>query len=105
MASRKQLTADEFETIRPYLEQFAEKNIGAIRSVMVDGRQQKDVARELKMTKSTVSAMVVRAWELHVEHGDRPEGWEVVNLALPHHMAAVVKDMALKAREQLKGSR
>lgn len=94
-SSRKRLTAGEFEQIRPHLNQrFAEKNVEALERVLVDGRMQKDIARELNLTPEAVSAMVKRAWDKHVELGLRPEGWEVVSVALPPELARHVRAMA-----------
>jgi hypothetical protein len=92
--SKKRLTEGEFATIRPHLKSFADKNVEALHQVMVGGRQQKDIARELDMTPEAVSAMVKRAWDKHVELGLRPDGWEVVNVALPPELARHVRAMA-----------
>jgi FixJ family two-component response regulator len=94
MASKKRLTASEFETIRPYLERFEEKNVDAIRRVLVEGVMQKVIVEELGLTKEAVSAMVSRAWKAHMEHGERPAGWVKVEVVLPAQMAEVVQEMA-----------
>lgn len=91
MANKKQLTAAEFDNIRPHLERFKEKNISAIRRVLVEGVLQKDIASELKLTKEAVSAMVGRAWRAHLEHGDRPPGWRKIEVVLPPEYADVVE--------------
>lgn len=102
MGIKKRLTADEFETIRPYLERFDKKNISAIRRVLVDGVMQKEIAAELKLTKEAVSSMVARAWKVHIEHGQRPAGWRKVEVVLPAEYADVVEGLANMAWRQAK---
>jgi orotate phosphoribosyltransferase-like protein len=98
----KKLTSDEFEVIRPHLERFEEKNIEAVRRILVDGAKQKDIAQELKATKQTVSVMVSRAWSLHMQHGSRPLDWEKVEVVLPPEYAQVVRDLADAVRRNQK---
>jgi hypothetical protein len=98
MSTKKRLTADEFDALRPHLQRFDKQNIVAIRRVLVCGDKQKDVAAELNLSKEAMSAMVVRAWKIHLEHGDRPEGWVKVEAVLPPHIAEVVQEMANIAR-------
>lgn len=102
MTSRKKLTAEEFEQILPHLDRFDKKNIAAIRRVLVTGDKQKDVAAELGLTKEAMSAMVGRAWKVHLEHGDRPEGWVKVEAVLPPYMAELVQEMVKIARRKAK---
>lgn len=93
MSNRKSLTAEEFEWIRPHLDRVEEKNLNAIRRVLVQGARQKDVATDLNLTKEAISAMVSRAWRAHLEHGERPPGWVKVEVVLPPDMAEVVHEM------------
>jgi sugar phosphate isomerase/epimerase len=102
MPARKRLTPDEFEFIRPHLERQKEQNIEHVRRVLVDGVKQRDLAAELGMTVQGVSAMVARAWNIHVEHGERPIGWRVVHVALPDHVADVIEEMADIARRRIR---
>ncbi|MDG5826874.1 transcriptional regulator KorA (plasmid) [Xylella fastidiosa subsp. pauca] len=101
MRSKKRLTAQEFETLRPYLSRLKERNVEAIRQILVEGRQQTDVADELGVTKKAVSQMVGKAWQAHIEHGERPAGWISISVTLPPDMAELVKDMERKARANL----
>lgn len=101
MRTKKRLTAQEFETLRPYLSRLKERNVEAIRQILVEGRQQTDVADELGVTKKAVSQMVGKAWQAHIEHGERPEGWTSISVTLPPDMAELVKDMERKARANL----
>jgi hypothetical protein len=101
MRGKKRLTAQEFETIQPYLSRLKERNIQAIYQILVEGRKQTEVANELKVTTKAVSQMVSKAWQFHIEHGERPEGWTSVSVTLPTDMAEIVKDMERKARENL----
>jgi FixJ family two-component response regulator len=101
MRSKKRLTAQEFETIRPHLSKLKERNVQAIYQILVEGRKQADIADELGITKVWVNQMVGLAWKLHIEHGDRPEGWTSISVSLPPDMAEIVKDMERKARENL----
>ncbi|HEY0588431.1 MAG TPA: TrfB-related DNA-binding protein, partial [Pseudoduganella sp.] len=89
MGNKNRLTAEEFEVIRPHLERrdFEEKNIRAIRRVLVDGVMQKDIVAELSLSKEAVSSLISRAWKIHVEHGDRPPGWRKVEVVLPPEYA------------------
>jgi hypothetical protein len=103
MNSKKQLTAAEFEWIRPHLERQGFENIEHIRRVMVDKVLQKNIAAELNMSEQGVSMTVGRAWKVHLEHGQRPEGWRPVNVTLPNNMADVVEQMAHIARTGVRG--
>lgn len=100
--SNKRLQEEEFDALRPHLEQFKQENVEAIRRVLVDGVQQKDIAMELRVTKVAVSAMVGRAWRLHLEHSARPEGWETVSVLLPRDFARLVKYLAAIVRKAQK---
>lgn len=102
MAARKRLTPDEFDFIRPYLERQKEENIEHVRRILVDGLKQRALANELGITIQGVSAMVTRAWNTHVEHGARPVGWRVVQVALPDHVADVIEEMADIARRRIR---
>jgi FixJ family two-component response regulator len=104
MRSNKRLKADEFEALLPYLERLGDRNVKAARSIMVDGRQQSQVAAELGVSKSSASAVVCRVWNLHLEHGTRPIGWVRVSVVLPQDLAEVVKDMERKALEHYKAA-
>lgn len=101
MANNKELTAAEFEAIRPHLG-LDEKNINAIRRVMVERVKQKDIVTELRVTKETVSAMVNRAWKAHLKHGLRPDGWVRVETVLPPEYAEVVQGMENIARARVR---
>jgi predicted transcriptional regulator len=102
MRGKKRLTAQEFETIRPYLSSRSkDRNIQAIYEHLVDGRKQTDIADELGITKKAVSQMVNKVWQLHIERGERPDGWTSISVTLPADMAEMVKDMERKARENL----
>ena len=104
MRSNKRLKADEFEALLPYLERLGDRNVKGARAIMVDGRQQNQVAAEMGVSKATASAVVCRVWELHLEHGTRPIGWVSVSVALPPDLAEVVKDMERKALENYKAA-
>ena len=105
MRKDKRLTKDEFEAIRPYLVRMKERNIEAIREILVDGRPQKEIAAELDVSAVAVSSMVRSAWEYHVTHGSRPEGWVNVSVVLPPEMAELVREMERAARENLKAKK
>lgn len=104
MGNTKRLTAEEFEVIRPHLERrdFEEKNIRAIRRVLVEGAMQKEIVVNLEMTKTAVSSLISRAWKIHLEHGERPPGWRKVEVVLPDEYADVVENLATIARSRVK---
>jgi hypothetical protein len=102
MRGNKRLTVDEFNVLLPHLAALKKRNVEAIRSILVDGRKQTEVASELEMTVQAVSAMVGKAWQQHVEHGARPAGWVCVQATLPAELADTVKDMERNARNKLK---
>jgi hypothetical protein len=102
MRGKKRLTAQEFEVIRPYLERLKDRNVHAIHEILVGGRAQKDVAIELELSRETISQMVRKVWQLHIDRGDRPEGWVSIGVTLPPDLADLVKDMERKAREKIK---
>jgi hypothetical protein len=102
MGNKKTLTAEEFEYIRPYLGRVEEKNLRAIRRVLVDSEMQKNIAAEMNLTKEAVSALVARAWRAHLAHGERPPGWVKVEVVLPPDMARLVHEMVKIARTKAK---
>lgn len=99
MHPKKQLTQEEFNSLRPFLSKRL--NVNALYQVMVEGKRQADVAREVGVTRKAISQSVGKLWQLHIEHGQRPEGWVAVNVALPQELAEVVNDMARNARAKL----
>lgn len=104
MGIKKRLTASEFEKIRPHLENrnFDEKNIRAIRRVLVDNVLQKEIVAELSLTKEAVSSLISRAWKVHLEHGHRPPGWRKVEVVLPPEYADVVEELAVLIHNRAK---
>lgn len=104
MGNKKRLTAAEFDVILPHLRkrQFEERNINAIRRVLVDGVMQKEIVAELGLTKEAVSSLISRAWKSHLEHGECPPGWRRVQVALPSEYADVVEGLAVMARKRAK---
>jgi transposase len=98
---RKLLTAAEFDEIRPQLE-LVEKNVAAVRSVLVDGVLQKDVASRLNVSEKTISALVQRVRAVHERHEKSkvPEGWRPVQVVLPEPVADAVEQMAHSVREK-----
>ena len=101
MRSKKRLTAQEFETLRPYLSRLKERNVHALQQIFVDGRTQTKIAGELGVTNKAVSQMVKKAWQFHIDHGERPNGWTCISVTLPPDLADMVKDIERKAREKL----
>lgn len=100
MHPKKQLTEEEFARLVPHLSKRA--NAKALHAVMVEGRTQAEVARDEGISRKAVSQSVGRAWQLHIERGDRPEGWVRVDVALPQVLADVVYEMVRKARADLR---
>lgn len=105
MRKNKRLTAEEFDAIRPHLARMKDRNVEAIRAILVEGRPQKDVALELDVSAVAVSSMVRSAWDYHITHGARPERWVSVSVVLPREMAQLVREMERNARENLKAKK
>lgn len=105
MRGDKKLTKQEFEEVLPHMERMEERNIRALKRILVDGEMQKTIAAELGVSKEAVSAMVVKAWKLHIEHGTRPNGFVVVTATLPKELAEAVKDIERRAHEKAKGKK
>lgn len=104
MENKKRLTTEEFKVLRTHLERrhFEDKNIDAIRRVLVDGVMQKIIVAELGLTKEAVSSLISRAWKIHAEYGDRPHGWRRVEVVLPPDYADMVEGLAKAARNRVK---
>ena len=102
MGNRKALTAEEFDWLRPYLGRIEERNLRAVRRVLVDGLMQKQIASDMGLTKEAVSALVSRAWNAHLRYGERPPGWVKVEVVLPPDMARLVYEMVKIARTKAK---
>lgn len=105
MRKNKRLTTEEFDAIRPHLARMKDRNVEAIRAILVEGRAQKDVAAELDVSAVAVSSLVRSAWDYHITHGTRPEGWVSVNVVLPPDIAQLVREMERNARENLKAKK
>lgn len=104
MGNKKRLTAAEFDLILPHLQRrhFEERNISAIRRVLVEGVMQKQIVAELGLTKEAVSSLINRAWKSHLEHGECPPGWRRVEVILPPEYADLVEGLAILARKRTK---
>lgn len=103
MRGRRRLTARDFDGLRPFLSRMKKRNIDAVREILVDGRTQTAIAKELGISDKAVSRLVRRVWALHVEHAATPDGWESLNVTLPADLAAVVRDMERTAWLKRKG--
>lgn len=93
MRDRKRLSAGEFEALLPHITRMEERNINAVRQILVYGRKQKELVAALRISKEAVSNMVSKVWQLHLEHSGRPDGWVNVNVTLPSDLAEVVVGM------------
>ncbi len=102
MTSRKKLTLDEFEKIRPHLARVESRKVEAVRRVLVEGVLQKNVAAEMKLSTVTISTLVSRAWQVHLDHGERPDGWVAVETVLPPEIADAVLELARIIRSKVK---
>lgn len=105
MRGDKKLTAEEFEALLPHLQGMKECNVKALEKIMVHGALQKELVADLGVTKEMVSAMVVKAWQLHIEHGIRPEGFVRITATLPKELAEAVKDIERRAHEKARGGK
>jgi ParB family chromosome partitioning protein len=83
---------------------MVERDIDAIRRVLVDGLHQKSVAAELELSEVAVRAMTLRAWNKHVESRTRPPCQESVNAMPSPDTADLIKEMPLQVLEHEKAA-
>jgi transposase len=89
----KQLTEDQFKqaisglTINP-------RTINIARSVLVDGKQQRDMMKEFGLSRGAVSSSVKRVWEEHIKLEMLEMKGESLTVILPPHQAFIVKKWA-----------
>ncbi|MGK9419973.1 TrfB-related DNA-binding protein [Pseudomonas cedrina] len=99
---RRRLTAQDFEALKQHMgSRWKPANVEAVRQVLVEGKRQADVAAELGVTEMAVSKVVKKAYLLHQEHGEAPDGWVSIQLTLPPELVDHVKLLEQTARANL----
>ena len=101
MKPKIKITEQEFDKIRCHFSAMKPRNIDGIFQIMVCGRKQVDVAKELEITNRAVSQMVRKAWGVYRENMALPDGWINITVKLPTEIAEMVKDMERKALDKL----
>lgn len=97
--AKPKMTPQEFEAARPRFGRLTEDTIEMARLVLVEGQSQTEVARQNELTRQRVS-LAVKQVLTAVE--EIPKGWVKLEIWLPPAMASKVRDMAEKAKRQVK---
>lgn len=95
------LTAKEFDALRPRLGRLAINTVVIARAVLVDGMTQTEAANHYSMTRQRVHGIVQR---FRAAAQEVPAGWRRVEVWLPPEVAIQVEAMAEKARADYTGS-
>lgn len=93
--TKAQMTAADFDALRPHLGRLTLDTVEIARRVLVDGETQIAVAQATGLTKQRVSGMVNR---VRAAAEDVPAGWEHVETWLPPELAEKVRRMAAEAK-------
>ena len=98
---KKTLTAKQWEATLARLD-LNPTHRAISHDVLVEGRPQKDVATQRRLTRGAISQIVNRVWRAHVAHGaltpGLPNGWRQITVALPDREATLVEAMARLAQ-------
>lgn len=104
---KRQLTPEEFDSLRPRLTRMKPENVEAAYQVLVAGKTQSAMARDLGVTQQAVLDAVNGVWRHFVTQYEKktgikyPADWIKVSAVLPPEMAEVVSQMEKSAREKL----
>lgn len=79
---------------------LSDRGKAAARAVLVDGRKQADIARELGIDHAAVARYVRSILRAHGETDRYPDTWETVTLTVPKRMAQAFRKAARKARTE-----
>ncbi len=104
---KRQLTPEEFKALRPHLTRMKPQNVDAAYQVLVTGKTQLAMAKELGITQQSVCDAVNAVWRHFQTYYEKktgfkiPADWIKVSAVLPPEMAEVVTQMERSAREKL----
>ncbi len=101
MRGKKRCTAQEFDAIRPRLENLKKRNVHAIQETLAGGRAPKAVAAELEFSNEAARRMAGKVSLSPVERDGRPEGRLSIGVMAPD-LADLVTDMARQTKARLK---
>lgn len=91
----KKLTEEEFKQLRPKLTRLSSGALDVAYAVLVDGKNQSEVARETGRSRSSVQNICKRVLD-RVE--DVPVGWATAEICLPPDLLEKVFQMEKEAR-------
>ena len=93
-------TQEQFDSVVENFPEFGFEVREALRSIMVLGRSQSEVARALELTRQRVNQMVNA---LRTRH--RPVGWVTAAVTVPPDLMKHIRQLERQAREQFERQR
>lgn len=90
-----EMTAEEFEALRPRFARFASESVEYARLVLVDGQDQSEVARLHGVQRQIVNRPVTKIRALAA---DAPKGWQRVEQYFPPAVATALNAYAVELR-------
>ena len=106
------LSASEFLRVAEFIKAASgralleDNSLDIVRSVVVEGRRQSDVAKHADVTRQWVHQALQKFWKAHAmyEQHTVPSGWKTERVALPEGAWPVVRQMEAQARAALKSN-
>ena len=95
---QKTMTIDEFESLKPLLLRFTLKTVEIAKEVLVRNRSLHDVAKEYKISRQRVGAVVARVL---AASESIPCGWKHVSVWLPPEVAVHVLELESEAKKSI----
>lgn len=84
-------TEEQFEALRPRLRRLRPASLEAAKAVLVDGRDQAEVGRQVGLTRQRINSIVAR---VEAAAAGVPKTWVKVECWLPPELAAQVQALA-----------
>lgn len=101
---RELLTQAEFNrAIANLPRKLKPENVEIARAVLVEGRKQTEITREVGLSRSAVSAVIRKVKESHRLFGLPPAGWQRIEVCVPASLVPVIRAIEDGAKKTGKG--
>lgn len=95
---KPEMTAQEFDQLRPALKRLTLETVDIAREVLVDGKTHAEVAAARGKSKQRIGQMIK---QVLAKRDDIPAGWEYLELWVPAPLAAEVRHQVELERQRL----